>query len=257
MIVLRGQTFPTEGDKTLEFDLLRPESDQPLPLVVFLHGGGWISGDRSMYHDEAAWLAPQGYACACIEYRLAPLYPFPACVQDVQAFIRYARANAATLGIDPNRIATMGNSAGGHLAQMSVLCSETFGAETDPHLHRANAAIAICGISTLDQPAESHFDIALSFVEQFMGGPFFGNEANYKKASPLTYANGKTAPILLIHGTDDEIVPIQQSRNLTAALQNAGNTPEFHELNGEGHSFSYPGWTRIRELSTDFLRRHL
>ena len=125
MVVLPDQKYPVEGGE-LGFDFFRPEGEGPFPLVVFLHGGGWISGDRTMYRDEAIWLAPQGFACACINYRLAPLYPFPVPVADCQAFVRFARTNHETLAIDPNQITAMGNSAGGHLALMLGLCPGRF-----------------------------------------------------------------------------------------------------------------------------------
>src|SRR5436190_24123355 len=96
--------YASPGGIPLRYDFLRPAAPGIHPLIVFIHGGGWISGDRTDFRTVADVFVKQGYAAALIQYRLAPLHPFPAAVEDVQAFVRYARENAEELGIDPNRI---------------------------------------------------------------------------------------------------------------------------------------------------------
>jgi acetyl esterase/lipase len=233
----------------LEYDLFLPDRDRA-PLVVFLHGGGWISGERSMYHEEAAWFAENGFAGACIEYRLAPLYPYPAAVLDAQAFLAHARTEGAALGLDPARVAAFGNSAGGHLAQMLGLCRV---AEGGGLAKPADAFVSVCGISDL-RPGDAADPLAMGFIEQFMAGPYAGNEAAYEAASPIAH-DPVCGPALLFHGAEDDIVPVEQSRRLAARLSEFGNDVQYVELQGEYHSFSLPAWEHIREESLAFLRR--
>lgn len=244
MIALRDQVYSSPPGGDLTYDFFRPADDRVLPLVLFIHGGGWISGDKEMYREEALWLAPQGFACACISYRLAPLFPFPAAIVDVQRFLTHAREQADHLQIDPQRLIAVGNSAGGHLACMAGLCDEDF--ETGAPVPKANGVVDICGIADLRNPDTNHFAIANSFLEQFMGGPHFGNEEAWAKASPIVHVSPNDAPFLIIHGTEDDVVPVQQSRDLAAALQGVGVRAEYIELDGEMHAFSLGAWGRIR-----------
>jgi acetyl esterase/lipase len=251
MVVLRDQSYPIEAG-SLEFDFFRPNGSGPYPLVVFLHGGGWISGDKTMYRDEALWLVPQGYACACIDYRLAPLYPFPAPVADCQAFVRYVRENAESLAIDPNKITAMGNSAGGHLALMLALCPMRMDAFDGP-AERVNAVVDVCGITDLTNPTDAHYQISMSFLEQFMDGPYEGNEDKWRSASPMNYLAHAQGKFLVIHGTDDDVVPVSQSHRLVQGLTGRGLDVKYVELEGEMHSFTMQGWQQIQQELVAFL----
>ena len=228
-----------------QFDLFRPQGQARAALLMF-HGGGWISGDRRDYRDEAHWYAQQGVAALCIGYRLAPLHPFPAAIDDVLAAVRYVRESAADLNLEGCPLVGFGNSAGGHLAAM-------VGHPPAGTLAQVDATVAICPITDLQQPSETHFPIALSFLEQFMGGSFSERPEAYAQASPMVHVREGGAPTLLIHGTQDEIVPVDQSRRFADALSSAGIPVELHLLEGEGHSFSWNAWSQIRELTLDFV----
>lgn len=242
MIVLPNQEYARPSGLPLAYDLIRPDTGVP-PLVIFIHGGGWISGDRSMYRDEAIWLAEKGYACALVDYRLAPLHPYPAAVEDVSSFLAYARRESEELQIDPSRIVAIGNSAGGHLASMLGV----FGPE------RANAVVSISGISDLTDPEDAHLPIAMAFLEQFMGCSYVGNEDRWREASPIAHVSAEAPPFLVMHGDLDDIVPLAQSERFRDALTAQGVPVEFVRLGGEGHSFTWEGWTRIRECYLGFL----
>lgn len=261
VIAIPDQIFDSPEGKPLTFDYFRPNDGTELPLVVFTHGGGWISGDKTHFREEAIWLADQGFGCACISYRLAPLHPFPAAVEDAQTFVRYARSKSAELGIAPNRIAAMGSSAGGHLAAMLGLCDGLIGAEHHPELSeyspKVNAVVDFSGISDLSAPRDKHLPIAWSFLEQFMGCPFEGNEALYDKASPLYHVSETDAPFLIVHGDMDDVIPIDQSVRLQQALSAVGVSSELIVLPGEGHGFSLEVWDEVRELYLAFLQRAL
>ncbi|MCZ7580538.1 MAG: alpha/beta hydrolase [Fimbriimonadaceae bacterium] len=251
---LLGQPYAELGGVRLCYDLFLPEGPGPFPVVIAIHGGGWISGERSNMHDVAPPLCSHGIAVACPDYRLAPLNPFPAAVKDVQSFARYLRAASADLGLEPDRVGTMGVSAGGHLAAMLSLAGPVIEAEGDC---RANAGFAICPLTDLSDPYEKHFPISHSFIEQFMGGPYEGREDLYRSASPLAHVSQGCPPLALVHGSEDDIVPFAQSEALYAALQGAGCESEFHPLPGEGHGFSLQGWSKIEGWLCDFFQRRL
>lgn len=255
MVVMPAQKYPVQ-DGSLSFDYFRPDGDGPFPLVVFLHGGGWISGDRTMYRDEAIWLVPQGYACACIDYRLAPLYPFPTPVADCQAFIRYVREGAQALAVDPNRITAMGNSAGGHLALMLGLCPRDLD-RNGAAAERVNSVVDICGIADLRNPQVEHFPISMSFLEQFMDGGYQGREELWTEASPMTYLDEGQGRYLILHGTEDDVVPVSQSERLAEQLTTKGLPNRFVPLQGEMHSFTHSGWNQIRTEYTQFLSQQV
>ncbi|MBV6457740.1 MAG: hypothetical protein HONBIEJF_00859 [Fimbriimonadaceae bacterium] len=250
-----GIPYHETGPSELEFDFFRPDHDETLPLVVFVHGGGWISGDRTMFRDEAIWLAEKGYACACPSYRLAPLHPFPAAVSDVQTMVAYARRESSSLAIDPTCVAVIGNSAGGHLAAMTALLDHPL----DPKLDlggfspKADTAVAISPITDLTDPRGQHLPIAWSFLEQFMACPFEGHELLWHQASPLHHVSGTASPLLIIHGDEDDVVPVEQSQRLAEALTTAGAQTALEVLHGEMHSFSLEGWFRIRSLYLNWV----
>jgi acetyl esterase/lipase len=251
--VLENQSFTTPSGEVLTYDFYSP--DHTAPLVVLIHGGGWISGDRSMHQDEASWLADQGYAAACISYRLAPLYPFPAAIGDAQSFVRHARANAQTLNFDPNRVAALGNSAGGHLALMLGLCPTPFDGGEDDKSFRANAVVDICGITDLRNPHVNHHPISVTFLEEFMGGHFEEGDEKWSAASPIVYAKNADTPVLIMHGTLDDVVRIEQSDALARSLLAAGGDVTFVEMEGEGHSFTWEAWSEMRGHYMSFLKR--
>lgn len=235
-----------------QFDFMRPAGEDVVPLVVLIHGGGWISGDRSSFESELPFFVEQGLACATISYRLAPLYPFPAAVSDVLAFLAHARTHAAELGIDPSGIVVMGNSAGGHLACMAGLC--TTDPATGETVQPANGVVSICAITDLRQPETNHFPVAASFLEQFMGGWIGGQEDKWALASPICHVAEGAPPFLIFHGTEDSIVPTAQSQHLYAALCQAGVPAELHVLPGEEHGFTYDAWMKMRDMAAEFAR---
>jgi len=257
VIALRDQVFDVCDEVLLTYDFFRPNDQSKLPLVVFTHGGGWISGDKTHFREEAIWLADKGFASACISYRLAPLYPFPAAIEDAQTFVRFARAEAQSLGIVPHQIAAMGSSAGGHIAAMLGLQDDLIARDRHPELSnfspKVNAVIDLSGITDLTAPRDRHLPIAWSFLEQFMGCPYQGNESLYEQASPLFQVSATDAPFLIIHGDMDDVVPLDQSVRLQQALSAVGVQSELVILPGEGHGFSMDVWDEVRALYLAFL----
>lgn len=253
MVVLRDQEFPVNGGN-LEFDFMSPDGEGPFPLVIFLHGGGWISGDKTMFRDEAVWLSRQGFACACTSYRLAPLYPFPIPISDCQNFVDYIRQNSEMFRIDTENIVAVGNSAGGHLALMLGLCPKYL--DSGEPFTPVETVVSVCGISDICQ-SEANFELSMTFIEQFMDCRQAENPSLWQEASPIHYVDTAKGRFLLIHGSDDDVVPCEQSRKLANELQANGQDVEFIELSNELHSFSYSAWEKIRDSYVAFLEKRV
>jgi acetyl esterase/lipase len=241
--VLSNQEYARPDGIPLLFDLYHPGGGE-LPLVVFLHGGGWISGEREMYGEEAHWFANYGFATATVDYRLAPLYPFPAAVEDAESFVAFIRENRAKYRVT-DKIGAMGNSAGGHLAAMLGVTG------------RVDAVVDVCGLTDMRNPGETQYPISMSFIEQFLGGPYAGNEDAYAQASPLAHIDGDECPFLIVHGSEDDVVPATQSTTLHEGLVAQGRDARLLMLEGEGHSFSIDAWDRIRSEAAAFFKEKL
>lgn len=241
--------FASPDGVDLRLDLFLPEAEAPPPVVLCIHGGGWISGDKTDCHIVASELVRRGYAAACPDYRLAPLYTYPAAVEDVRAAVRFLRERGAELGIDPGRVAAFGNSAGGHLSAFLAL---------SPHrAERADASVNVAGLTDLTNPSEQHAEIAWDFLQQFLGVPYAGNEERWIEASPLHNIHKDAAPVANIHGTLDEVVNPSQSVRFHEALKQAGATSELFLLPGEGHSFTASGFEEVLNFSDNFLKKVL
>jgi len=258
VIVLQDRVYAQPKGIPLHFDFVRPPGEETCPLVVACHGGGWISGCKEDMRDVARLLAHAGYAVASPQYRLAPLHPYPAAIEDVQAFVRYVRSHAVELGVHPERVASLGISAGGHLAAMLGVTNPP-APEGEPRELRSqvNAVVAICPITDIAHPRELQNEISVGFVEQFMGGPFLGNEQRYREASPLHHVTPDDPPFLIVHGEADEIVPVVQSDELASKLEHNGVSVKYIRLPGEGHGFSLPAFELIMQESLAFLKENL
>jgi acetyl esterase/lipase len=232
-------------------DIFTPEGNDPSPTLIMLHGGGWISGDKSSFHDEASFFASQGIACACVAYRLAPLHPFPAACDDVLAATKFLRDNAKEFNLDPKRLIAFGNSAGGHLSCIAGL--QQHDSKGNP-TENVDGVITICPITDIRNPNETQYPISMSFLEQFMDCSYSQFPDKYANASPITHIHENAPPFLIFHGDSDDIVPPEQSKSLYVHLCQAGIPAEYHSLPEEGHSFTMESWLHIRELSLEFVR---
>lgn len=242
---LLNESFTT-ADGDLEFDAYLP--DDPIGSVICIHGGGWISGDKSEMRDVAAIFAHKGLAAFCPQYRLAPLHPYPAAVKDVRAFVKHLRENAEGFGVKPHKIAAFGNSAGGYLCAMSAV-------SPDPS-SRPNVCADVCGLADLTRPQQQHPSIAWDFIGQYMRVPYDGNEEIWIAASPVYLVDAGTAPTIIFHGDQDDIVWPEQSKKLHEAFQINNVESRLHLLPNEGHSFTLPAFEEILDRSSQFFQEH-
>jgi acetyl esterase/lipase len=224
----------------LTLDVYEPASatEGPRPLVIYIHGGGFVQGDKSTGQRQATSLTAAGYVVASIDYRLAPAEPFPAGPMDVLIAVRYFRAHAERWNIDPNRIALFGTSAGGTLALSAGLGSD---------LRRfANTVWP-------DVPSRPNAIVS-----------YFGSTPP-SAASPTAWADAGDPPVLLVHGEKDATVQVGHSRSMHAALQAAGVPSRFVRVANAGHLFHptpksavvSPSLAEIEALTVAFLDKHL
>ena len=192
--------------------------------IVFIHGGGWKSGskDGGVWAAFPASYAAKGYVCISVNYRLTgDGGGFPACIHDVKNAVRWFRANAEELGLNPKRIGAYGNSAGAHLVSMLGLVKKEHGFEGDgTHLDQSSQVQAVCASAT-----PTNF---LSWKGEPFGnrGPLAGDADTLEKrateASPITYAAKDAPPFLLVHAKDDRVVPFDQGKLFADKLKAAG-----------------------------------
>ncbi|MGO3151054.1 MAG: alpha/beta hydrolase fold domain-containing protein [Galactobacter sp.] len=242
---------PAHREEPLLLDLVVPATGAPAPVVIWLHGGGWWTGDRTLAPNLEDFAAETGLAFASLDYRLSGEEIFPAAWLDLRAAIRWLAANAAEYGLDGGRIATWGSSAGGHLAVLSGVTGHlplVPGEGPDvvgqplPRLAAAAAGYPPVDLTTVveNTPAERR---AGSPEARFLGGLPEERPEAAAAASPLTYIAEATAtapPFHLAHGEQDSLVPVDQSVRLAEALTNAGIPVELAVLPGYNHGFLNP-----------------
>jgi acetyl esterase/lipase len=261
------------GARPLELDLyLPPGTGTPVPVVVFLHGGGWRLGSRHSAGPAYAASVPfehvarAGVAVASIDYRLSGEGVWPAALHDAKAAVRWLRARSDELGIDPHRIAAWGESAGGHLAALLGLTAGDAALEggvgvTGPSSSVA-AVVSWYGPSDVAAVADDTGTDPLDPSARealLLGAPPQTVPELAAQASPISHVTNDAPPFLLLHGTADRLVPCVQSRRLHAALQSAGVEVELGEYEGADHMWrgSPDAAQRALERTTDYLRRHL
>lgn len=218
------QVYKTVGDVKLNAYIYKPAdwkaSDQR-PAIVFFFGGGWTSGTPGQFEHQCKHLASRGMVAITADYRVKSRHNVtPAeCVADAKSAIRWARANATKLGIDPNRIAAGGGSAGGHIAACTGVL-DTFDEKSE------DAAVSSKpNAMALFNPA---LDIAL--LKDRLGD-------NAAKLSPLQHVKAGAAPTIIFHGKADTTVPYDSAERFEAAMKKAGNTCTLVGYEGQPHGF--------------------
>lgn len=233
--VIQPVVYGTGGGRELRMALYVPKRAKgPLPAVVFVHGGGWSSGDATHFSPQAMTLAEAGYTCACIEYRLTGEAPFPAQIEDVKCAIRFIRANAGQYKVDKSRIGVSGGSAGGHLA---LLAGSSGGVEslegTGGWQNQSSTVQAVGGFN----PAVKIEHETREFVQAFIGAEYTGNPAAFRAAEPETYLDPHDPPVLVLHGNADWVVPYAQAVFYVSRLRTLGIPAKLYTENGVGHAW--------------------
>lgn len=270
--VERNIPYVPEGDPAQVLDIYLPEkpSDKPLPLVVWIHGGGWRGGSKN--GCLATYLIPHGYAAASVEYRFSQKALFPAQIQDCQAAIRFLRANAAKYNIDPDRFGVAGDSAGGHL---SALVGAAGGASAftpiggnDKTSDRVQAVCDFYGPANFNTVVEQaaadknvknifKFNTPSDPYSSLIGVPLHEDKAKSDAVSPVHFVSKDDPPYLILHGTADALVPYAQSEELAAALKQAGVPVLLQRFPNAGHGGPVFHQPNVRDLIKTFFDKHL
>jgi acetyl esterase/lipase len=227
-------TYHTVDGVDLNMDLYYPAAGGPWPGLIFIHGGGWTTGDKAPLPVNPT---EAGYLVASINYRLYPDYRFPAMIEDVKCAIRSLRAHAAAYNLDPDRISLIGHSAGGHLAALAGLAGESAGWDTGPYRDQSSRVQAVIAMSGPTDLMGRYPD----WVEELKTG-VFGPE-QWVSASPVTYAGPGAPPFMIVHGDADAAVPVEQAHRLHSALVNAGARSELIIMRNAGHGLEPLGGT--------------
>ncbi|MEQ8847463.1 family 16 glycoside hydrolase [Botrimarina sp.] len=226
-------------------DLYLPKNrdrTRPLPLVAYIHGGGWRHGSKDKANLVKRLAESGRYAAASIGYRLTDEAVWPAQIHDCKAAIRWLRANAKRHGYDPQRIGVWGISAGGHLVAMLGVSrgSEFVEGDLGPHTDASSEVACVVnwfGPSDLTAMGPQGTELSGPDAPQslLVGGAVEENAALARTASPIHYASADDAPMLIVHGTRDPLVPFEQSAELLHALQSAGAPIALLAVQGAGH----------------------
>lgn len=213
--------------KSLQLDIYKPENLQgPAPLLVFIHGGGWKSGKRSDYLIYLIDFAGRGYVTATVSYRLLEDGPYPACAEDIKDVIGWFFRNGEKYGYDPDRIALIGGSAGGHLAMLGGYGWGKENEISDSLNHKIKAVVDIYGPADLTTEYARKHPLVTSFIAR----SYQDSAGLYSEASPVIYLDKNDPPTLILHGTSDRLVPIGQSDDLKKRLDSLGVPCEYYRL---------------------------
>lgn len=234
-------TAPGKDDKKIDLKMdcayLKQSDGKPMPVIIYIHGGGWSGGSRNMGMPFTIAFAQGGYFACTIDYRLSGEAIFPAQVSDVKSAVRFIRANAEKLGIDPQRIGVWGHSAGGHLSAMLGVTGDVKDLEGDVGEKTGSSAVqAVVDVSgPTDLVRIAPLGNGGPMVSQFLGGSVREKEDVAKKASPVTYVDAKDAPFLIIQGGADNLVPTEQAEIMRDALKKANVEVEYLFVPEAGH----------------------
>ena len=255
------------GERKLPLDLyLPPDTSSPVPVVIWVHGGGWRGGAKGG-GGRALNMSKRGFAVVDIEYRLSGEAIFPAQIEDCKTAVRWIRANATKYNLDPDRIGAWGSSAGGHLVAMMGLTHDEKVFETDNHSEYSSRIHVVCNwfgptnfLRMNDFEGRIDHDAPGSPESKLVGGAIQENKEKVAAADPITYVSKNDPPMLIMHGEKDMSVPYNQSELLYAAMQKAGLDATLYKVVNADHGFRNPTKDTpesLFEMSAQFLEKHL
>lgn len=232
----KSETYRKVGDTELKVWIFEPaqKSSKPLPAIVFFFGGGWSGGSPTQFEPQSRHLASRGMIAIVADYRVKTRQDAkPAdCVSDAKACVRWVRANAARLGIDPERIAVGGGSAGGHLAAAVATLPGLDTAKDDKSVSCLPNALVLFNPATVLAPFPG---LDLKGFGAGLSKEKFGCEP--EEVSPLHHVKKGTPPTIIFHGKDDTTVPYSTVEKFTEVMKAAGNRCELVGYEGQPHGF--------------------
>lgn len=249
IIEYRSLQFAEYPNKKLELDLFIPKEPmyEPMPVVVCIHGGAWHVNTRVWFEPFAQYLASKGIAAVTIDYRMLPAVTFMEAVYDSKAAVRWVRANAEKYNFDPNKIGALGASAGAHLAGVLATTSDIPELEGDGGNPGVSSEIQVmAGIATP----------AFIITEESKDYIWLGISAEQMKlASPYENVSENSAPLYMVHGTEDRTVDPKNPQALYDKYKEMGVEVELDWIQGQGHGF-YEGTDIAIKMAADFFLRY-
>ncbi|HXQ43250.1 MAG TPA: alpha/beta hydrolase [Acidimicrobiales bacterium] len=264
--------------ETLDVDEPAPLPTAPVPVVVYVHGGGWVQGDSAIAPGSlvglvAAAVEAKGWVVVSIDYRLAPRFPWPAQIDDAACAIRYLRANAAALHIDPGAVGAIGDSAGGQIVSLLGLAGRRGGFDTGPDAGQSSgvqAVVDLYGPADLTTTDWARAPLIQAYAPRAFGTTLGPGPAGSPTtdvlvaASPVTYVGAHEPPFLIVQGDDDTVVPPDQSVDLDAELRASGNSATLVMVRHAEHGLlpaaggpETPGISQLAGQTAAFLIGHL
>jgi acetyl esterase/lipase len=247
--------FGKGGDVDLHLDIYRPPAGAGNGMAtIHIHGGGFTGGSKNSLTERVPPYARRGYVALAVQYRLTGQAKWPSQIEDVKAAIRWARANAKSLNVDPAKIAVVGHSAGGHLALVAA------GTPNLPELEGTGGTpgvgtevAACCAYYPSTEVRRRPDGTAHSLL------PAGSDEAAHRSASPVNYVSPRFAPTVIFHGTADTTIPLESSERFFKQLRDANVPAELHAIEGVPHIFdSNREYAEVAAgLADFFLDRHI
>jgi acetyl esterase/lipase len=236
----RDVTYCTMNELPQKMDVYYPSSGGPWPVLMYVHGGSWIEGDKA---DGESWksMTENDFLVVSVNYRLGDYQTkFPAMIEDVKCAVRFLRAHSAEYNIDPNHVAAIGVSAGGHMVALLGTADESAGWDVGEYLEQSSkvqAVIDMSGISDFTRNIPNGLNTSIYYT--------FGELANKNTpenitVSPISYITPDDPPFLIIHGDSDGVVPVEQARILHDKLTETGVPSTLVIVEGGDHGFRKP-----------------
>jgi acetyl esterase/lipase len=269
--IQRGIVYGAVDGTELKMNLIVPPMGEgPFPAVLCVHGGAWRSGNSAAYEPFMLQLAMSGYVAAAIEYRFCPEHKWPAQIEDAKCAVRYLRAHAKELKIDPTKTAAIGESAGGHLSLLLGMMDPKDGFEgsggNEGQSSKVQAVVNLFGPTdfrtwTLSPEEDARFTQVSGMSLDTMIADFVGASDRSAEVmalvSPVAYINAGDPPVLTFHGTNDPLVPIRQAEELHTALEKAGVPQKLVVMEGAGHGWTGPELVTTIAQAMQFLDKNL
>jgi acetyl esterase/lipase len=217
-------------------DLYLPKADKPLPVVLYVHGGGWEGGSKDS-GGMALALLYRGFAVAACNYRLSKHAVYPAQIEDCKAAVRWLRGNAQKYNLDKDHIGAVGTSAGGHLVALLGTTADVPELEgKGPFPKESSRVQAVCDWFGPTDLAKMSPPGVETPITRLLGGSILEKKKVADLANPILFVDKKDAPFLILHGDKDPLVPVSQSEMLHEALKKAGVESELCVVAGAGHN---------------------
>lgn len=264
----RNLVYGHAGDQDLTLNLARPTQVKGRrPAVLVFHGGGWTKGKKERHDALARFLAREGYVAATVQYRLAPKNPWPAQIEDAKCAVRWLRAHAEQYQVDESKIAALGFSAGAHLSMLLGTMDPEDGLHGAgghaEHSSKVDAVVSFFGPTDLGcitqaprteslSPARLRRELSGRILGALLGKEFCKDPS---RASPLSYITSGDAPMLLVQGTKDRLVPYEQAKLMLDGMHEAGVPGEVVFWLGLGHGWDDPQLTDSMDHALRFLDR--